>query len=209
MKASVTNVVRGNIQLLTIVMRVRANPTLRRGARESHNVCATRALRDPTEGRAHRAVLALSNQVREPQHAMPVRQTPTRPWEASLPQPAPAMPAGLGPTEDPVRVAPLVHTRSLPAPLPAPFAPVAHIPILRALQRQARARAALSNHRRRLAAMPSASVRATADLAAQMADPVRSALLAHTRSIPAPLPATLASVENIQLPRALKSQPCA
>ena len=70
--------------------------------------------------------------------------------------------AGLGPMADPVRVAPLAHTRALPALLPAPFAPVIHIPILRALQRQARARAALSNHRRRLAAMPSASVRATA-----------------------------------------------
>ena len=42
----------------------------------------------PTAGRAHRAVLALSNQVREPQHAIPVRQAPTRPWEASLRQPA-------------------------------------------------------------------------------------------------------------------------
>ena len=53
----------------------------------------------PTAGRVHRAVLALTNQVREPQHAIPVRQTPPRPWEASLPQPAPVTRVQRDPTE--------------------------------------------------------------------------------------------------------------
>ena len=48
-------------------------------------VRATADIAAKMAGRAHRAVLALTNQVREPQHAIPVRQIPTRPREASLP----------------------------------------------------------------------------------------------------------------------------
>ena len=95
--------------------------------------------------------------------------------------------AGLGPMADPVRVAPLAHTRALPALLPAPFAPVIHIPILRALQRQARARAALSNHRRRLAAMPSAIVHATVVTTGKMqlsVTPARQDLTVQTKTAP-------------------------
>ena len=69
--------------------------------------------------------------------------------------------ARLGPMADPVRFASLVHTRALLVLHPALFALLIHIPLSWAPQRQARARAALPNHRRRLAAMPSASVSAT------------------------------------------------
>ena len=51
-----------------------------------------------------------------------------------------------------------------------------------------------------LAAMPSATVRATADLAAQMADPARSAPLVNTRALAAPLPVRVAPLIFIQLP---------
>ena len=87
---------------------------------------------------------------------------------------------------DPVRVAPLVNTRALKAPLPAPFAEVIHIQLPWAPQRQARARAALPDHRRRLAAMPQAIVRATADIAAKMAGRAHRAVLALTNQVREP-----------------------
>ena len=70
--------------------------------------------------------------------------------------------AGLGPMADPVRVARLVNTSSLSAPIPASFATLVFIQLPWAPQRYTRAICALPHHHRRLAAMPSATVRATA-----------------------------------------------
>ena len=94
----------------------------------------TRALQDPTEARAHLAVLALSKHVREPQHAIHVRQTPTRPWEASLPQPAPVTRALQDPTGARVRCVSPESTRRWQDPNHASTAGPAHILRLSVLQ---------------------------------------------------------------------------
>ena len=67
-------------------------------------------------------------------------------------------------------------------------------------------RAVLPDHRSLLAVIPSMIVYATADPSAPMADPVRFALLVHTRSLPALHPAPFASVAHIPLPRAPQRQ---